>query len=318
MNRVSFAMASLDAVIETAERASKDRLILWAPQNVIVGVFCAERPHRRIGTEDATYPIVNDRRADAELQGHRARRLDVGFGHLERHRQLVRLPTPSRWFSVSLTDCGRDDVAEESAQFDQKWLGGESEDTQVSDLLAFNSAAQLRLELAPEVLTLKRPVGRLIVAECASNHFEIQGLSACRMMIGGHRGEDRLRRHQRLVVTDAGRESHDMGRPVFINACDRRDPRFMLRLHSEKNRLRMVGDGLDIDQLVVTRAHEHEVAQASRKLGRSDRIAAGTSFDVCNDMRNEAEDAVLAAGDQVADQIRIASPVLTSTTRPRP
>jgi hypothetical protein len=35
-------------------------------------------------------------------------------------------------------------------------------------------------------------------------------------------------------------------------------------------------------------------------------------------MRDEAEDAVLSAGDQVADQVRIATSVLTSTARPGP
>jgi hypothetical protein len=74
----------------------------------------------------------------------------------------------------------------------------------------------------------------------------------------------------------------------------------------------MIGNGIEIDELMVPRAHQHEILEAAGKSGRSDRIATRAALDVRDDVRDEAEYSILAAGDEVANQIGVASSVLTA------
>ena len=45
--------------------------------------------------------------------------------------------------------------------------------------------------------------------------------------------------------------------PVFVNAGDNRDPSFMLGFHGQENVFGMIGDSIEIDELMVPRAHQH-------------------------------------------------------------
>jgi hypothetical protein len=219
---------------------------------------------------------------------------------------------------MALVNDGRNDVAEQSAEFNEQRLWCEGKNAEMPDLLTLNAASYLDLELPSQILPLNRPVSGLIIAKGASHHLEVQGLVAGGMTLRRHRREDRLRRHQRLVIADGGAEPDDVRCAVFVDAGDDRNPCFMFGFHGQKDRFGMIGDGIKINELVVPRAHQHEVLEASGKLRRPDRIAARAAFDVSDDVRDEAEYPVLAAGDEVANQIGVTSAVLAASRRAGP
>jgi hypothetical protein len=66
------------------------------------------------------------------------------------------------------------------------------------------------------------------------------------MTLRRHRGKNRLRQYQRLVVTDGGAKPDDVRCAVFVNAGDDRDPSFMLGLHGQKNKFGMIGPIPDV------------------------------------------------------------------------
>ena len=118
----------------------------------------------------------------------------------------------------------------------------------MSDLLTLNAASYFDIELTSQILSLKRPIGGLVIAKGASHHLEVEGLAVGGMTFRWHRGEDRLGRHERFVIADAGAEPDDVRCPVFVNAGDKRDPSFMLGFHGRENGFGMIGDSIEIDE----------------------------------------------------------------------
>jgi hypothetical protein len=219
---------------------------------------------------------------------------------------------------MALVNNGRNDVAEQPPELNEQRLWRECKNAEMPDLLTLNPAPHLGLELPSQILSLNHPVCGLVIAKGAPRHLEVQGLAAGGMTLRRHRRKDRLGRHQRLVVADSGAEPDDVRCALFVNAGDDRNPSFMLGLHSYKDRFGMIGDGVEIDELMVPRAHQHEVLEPARKQGRSDRIAARAAFHVRDNVRDEAEDPILPAGDEVANQIAVASAILAAACRAGP
>ena len=168
---------------------------------------------------------------------------------------------------MALMNGGRNDVAEQPAELYEQRLRRERKNAEVPNLLALNATPNLGLELPSQILPLNRPIGWLIVAKGASHHLEVQGLAAGRMTLWRHRRKDSLSRYQRLVVADGGAEPDDVRCALFVDAGQDRDPSLMLRLHGQKDGLGMISDGIEIDELVVSGAHQHEVLEAAAKSG---------------------------------------------------
>jgi len=213
---------------------------------------------------------------------------------------------------MALMNDGRNDVAEQSSELNEQRLWSEGKNAKMPDLLTLNAASYLGFELPSQILPLNRPVGGFVIAEGASHHLEVQGLIAGGMTLRRHCRKDRLRRHQRLVLAYGGTEPDDVRCAVFVDAGDNRNSCFMFGFHGYKDRFGMIDDGIEIDELMVPRAHQHEVLKVADKLRRPHRIAARAAFEVSDDVGDEAKNPVMAAGDEVANQIGVASAVLAA------
>lgn len=80
----------------------------------------------------------------------------------------------------------------------------------------------------------------------------------------------------------------------------------------------MICDGIEINELMMPRAHQYQILETASKLRRPNRISARTAFNISNDVRDEAEESVLATGYEIANQIGIATAILTTPRRARP
>ena len=87
------------------------------------------------------------------------------------------------------------------------------------------------------------------------------------------------------------------------------DAVLVLSLHLKQDGLGMIREIIDVYALMVLRTEQHEIAQVLGERGRANRIAARAVGTVCDNVRDEAELPVLAAGDQVADEFLVAPAV---------
>ena len=55
----------------------------------------------------------------------------------------------------------------------------------MSDLLTLNAASYFGIELTSQILSLKRPIGGLVIAKGASHHLEVEGLAVGGMTFSG-------------------------------------------------------------------------------------------------------------------------------------
>ena len=137
-------------------------------------------------------------------------------------------------------------------------------------------------------------------------------------MVRRHGGEDGLGRDQSLVLADVGPEPDDVRSAILVDRGDHADAALMLGLHRQQYWLEVGRDVDDIDQLVMTRAHQHQVLERTGQLRRARRIAAWPIDAVSDDMGDEAEGRVLPTRDEVADEILVAAAILASAAGSRP
>lgn len=74
----------------------------------------------------------------------------------------------------------------------------------------------------------------------------------------------------------------------------------------------MIREIIDVYALMVLRTEQHEIAQVLGERGRANRVAARAVGTVGDNVRDEAELPVLAAGDQVTDEFLVAPAVFAA------
>ena len=173
-------------------------------------------------------------------------------------------------------------------------------------------------ELSPQICLLSVPKRGLVILIRVAEKLEINCLIACGMVVGRHCSEDRLRGDESFIVSDAGAKANDVRGAFLINGCNGGDARFVLALHANQLRFRVVWKCVDVDEFVVLGAQQHEVLQVLREKRRTDGIASGTVWHICDNVRDEAEFCVPVARHEIPDEIIVATAVLAAACRSCP
>lgn len=132
-----------------------------------------------------------------------------------------------------------------------------------------------------------------------------------RHVVRARAGESRANLYDE--ITDKIITELEAGRVPWVHPRHDGDAILMLRLHLEKNVFRMIRQIIDVHALVVLCAGQHQVVQVSGERWRTNGIAAWPVCTVGHDMRDEAKLSILTAGDQVTDEILVASAILAAS-----
>src|SRR5262249_25017946 len=136
-------------------------------------------------------------------------------------------------------------------------------------------------ELPLEILTMETPKLRLVIAVGAAEQLDVERAPAFRrIVLRQHGGANEVIGYRRLMVADLGRETKNVGGAVFRNVSDDVDAAFMRRLHHKEPVLGMLVDLIDVNQLVMHMAHQHQIGDLIANEGRTNSVAtrAGRGF----------------------------------------
>ena len=120
------------------------------------------------------------------------------------------------------------------------------------------------------------------------------------------------------MAADVGSIAQNVGGAIVVDAGHDFDALFMGGLHRQQALFRVVVDSIDVDQLVMDVAEQHQIADVVGEQRRTNRVAARSRRRVGDDVRHEAEIFVFGTGDKVPDQGFVASRILTPTRGLRP
>jgi hypothetical protein len=199
-----------------AEEFGEGRDVFRAANNVVVCAGGRDRPDRRFRTEHFPDALVDDGRADLELERDRAacpvRPMEVILG-----RRRRRIPLPAFRIARELPHVGGRDVGDKAAEFEQQRDWRESEHGEAPDLLAFHPAADLLSEDGPQIPHVGGPVVGIVVAEIKRDEVEVNLAVVERIALRDHRPFDGTLLDGTFVAADLGGLADDMAAEALID-----------------------------------------------------------------------------------------------------